>query len=233
MTTFRKHATMWNRGVVLGVLAMCAGSVHAQTQQPPYSLFQYATLTGSGNTINATSIPVVISTGVTVYVNLTMQFNADSNGNLTMVTGYPQQIAAPVVVTAGFKAGNYVGPATVNSGNNLITVAGPGVTAGGATEWSLSASSGATTCSYPSTATWYVGPLSTNPLASRLQSAGLTSTAWSYGVGAETACGNAFWGTNSLLGFSQVGNTITIVSFTRNASDSAVPVDQITYTLKP
>jgi len=230
MTTIDLRSVMGKRSVGLAALVLWAWSAGAQTT--PSAQFQYATLTGNNNTITATSIPVTISPGVTVYVNLTLQFNVDSNGNLTVATGSPTQTVAPAALTSAFQAGSYVGPSTINSGNSLINVAGPGITSGGATEWSLSTATGANGCTYPNSATWYVVPSpSASPLASRLQSAGITSTAWYYGTGGSS-CGNAFWINNSLLGFSQVGNTITIASFTHSGSDFSVPVDQITYTLK-
>lgn len=202
--------------------------VRAQSQQGPAAEFQYATLTGSGNTITASQVPVVISSGLTVYENVTMQFNVDSNGNLTLASGYPQIAPAPTLLTSGFIAGNYVGPSTVANGKALVTVSGPGVTDGGATEWSISAASGADPTTSPSSATWYVGPISNNPMAARLQSAGITSTAYSYGFA------TAWYGecNSCLIGVSQTGNTITIVTFTNNI-DRSTPVAQITYTLRP
>ena len=136
---------------------------------------------------------------------------------------------APVT---SFQAGTYRSPSTILSGQGIITLAGPG-SAGGGIQWSLAAASGAASCTYPSTATWFVGPIASNPLvAARLAKAGITSTAWSYGVGNGGSCG--VWGTNDLLGFSQIGNTLTIARFTSSSGvDQAVPVDQITYTLVP
>ncbi|MGH9614526.1 MAG: hypothetical protein ACRD4P_15750 [Bryobacteraceae bacterium] len=201
------------------------------TSPPPYALFQYSTLTGSGNTVTATWVPVVTATGSTIYKNMTLQFNVDLAGNLTIASGYPKVVPAPPPIVSSFRAGRYVGPSTVLSGEAIINVAGPGITAGGATEWSLASAAGASACTYPGTATWYVGPLASSPLAARLKKIGITSTAWSYGVGGD-ACSGA-WRTNTLLGFSQVGNTLTIVSFTYGGVDNPEPLDQITYTLAP
>jgi hypothetical protein len=206
----------------------------AQAPKPPYALFDQATLTGSGNTITATQIPVVTATGAIVYLSATLQFNVDANGGLTLSTGYPQVSAAPTVITGNFKAGRYVGPSTILGGKGIVSVMGPGLTDGGATEWTLSAASGADPYTYPGSASWYVGSITNpnHPLAARLSKAGITSTAWSYGVGSAYNTNN--WLTNSLIGVSQVGNTITIASFTSSGpTDHNVPVDQITYTLAP
>jgi hypothetical protein len=214
--------------MILGFFAICTWPAHAQT--PPYALLQNATLTGSGNTITAVNIPVVISVGVIVYVSLNLQFNVDSNGNFTVTPGYPQITQSFTPLASNFVAGNYVGPSNINSGNNLVTVSGPGITSGGATEWSLAASAGGSNYTYPPSATWYVGPIASNPIASRLQSAGITSTAYSYGVTGGNV-GNIYWEPNTLIGVSQIGNTITLVSFSYNGNDRNVPQDQITYTL--
>ena len=129
--------------------------------------------------------------------------------------------------TDGFEAGNYIGPS--NDTNYLLTVSGPGVGTGGITEWSLQASSGASSGTYPSTATWYVGPLnSSNPLYTRLQMDGITSTAYSYGTGGG---GSNAWPNCSLLGFAQTGSGLTIVNFTDlNCIDHNTQQATITYT---
>jgi hypothetical protein len=199
----------------------------AASTAPPYSLFQNATLTGTGNILTATWLPVVTTKGTT-YKNITIQFNVDGLGNLTI--GSLQAAAAPAIIVSAFKAGKYVGPSNIYSGEMSLNIAGPGVTAGGGTEWTLAGAPGAYVYTYPESATWYVGTIATSPLAARLKAAGITSTAWSYGVGGGNE-GGVYWNNNSLLGFSQVGNTITIVSFTYNGADKAEPVDQITYTL--
>jgi hypothetical protein len=241
MSIFQQHNTFCRaaRSLVfaIGITGFCAVCAYAQveddispeatTPPPPYALFQYSTLTGSGNSITAGWIPIVTAKG-TIYKNLTLLFNVDSSGNLTLATGYPHVIPSPPPVVYSFKAGKYIGPPTVCT-NMLIAIGGPGVAPGGATEWTLSAASGAATCTYPDSATWYVGSLASSPLAARLKAAGITSTAWSYGVGGTPYSGA--WASDSLLGFSQVGNTLTIVSFTKYGKDYSEPVDQITYTL--
>jgi hypothetical protein len=229
----------WRRAARLGALAMVFSAalvfvIGAQTPQTPSAQFQYSNLTGSGNTINATHIPVVTASGVTVYVNLAMQFNVDANGNLTLSSGFPQATLFPALLTTSFVAGKYVGPSAILSGKTSVIVSGPGVTDGGATEWSLSAAAGADNCTYPSSATWYVGPIANNPLAARITKAGITSTALSYGVGSSQCSTDAAWGVNTLIGVSQIGNSITFVSFNRvNSNDLNIPVSQITYNLAP
>jgi hypothetical protein len=152
---------------------------------------------------------------------------------VTYTLGTPATFPAQPVTS--FQAGQYVGPSTILSGKGLVTVNGPGASDNGTTEWSLSGASGADNCTFPSTATWYAGSIANSPYATRLQNAGITSTALSYGVASSPACGisgvnaNA-WRPDALMGVSQDGNTITIFSFSDGA-DRSTPVDQITYTL--
>lgn len=209
----------------------------AATTVPPYALFQYSTLVGADNTVTATWVPVTNSSGKTIYQNVTLLFDIDSSGNLTIAPGYPKFVPSPMPLVTSFAAGRYVGPASTETTTFAITVSSLGVAPGGATEWSLAAAKGAYTYTYPSSGTWYAGPIASNPLASRLKAAGITSTAWSYGVGGSCNCtlGNGGWyKTNALLGFSQTGNQLNIVSFTDDTGkDYSEPVSQITYTLAP
>jgi hypothetical protein len=222
-------------------------AVHAQNQEEDlrpevtaptyYAQFQYATLTGTTNTINMTRVPVVTATG-TVYKNITLQVTVDSKGDVTLASGSPTVVASPSVVVSAFKAGTYVGPSTVNGGRNLITVSGPAVVPGGTTVWSITASPDADSCTYPASGTWYVGPISgNNPLAARLVKAGITSTAYSYGTGgdSDTSCtANGDWAGGTIIGASQTGNQLVLSSFSSlGFADHNAPIDQITYTLQP
>jgi len=198
--------------------------------------FQYSTLTGTTSTINATMVPVTNSIGAIAYENLTIPFvvTEDESGKLHVTAGIITVVPAPQFEANGFLAGNYVGPG--GGTNLLITLSGPGVTAGGATVWSISTSPGATGCTYPTSAMFYVGPLTSNPLYPRLKAAEITSTAYSYGIEGQQACNppDQSWDTGGILGFSQTGNTLTIVSFSKvGAYDSNTPYDQVTYTLIP
>lgn len=234
-----------NRAVLAAALCSLTYTIALKAQEPdlerltqnaaataPYALFQFSTLTGFGDTVTATLVPVVTSTGVIVYKNVTLQFNVDASGNLTLAAGFPQVGPSPTPIVSSFHAGRYVGPSTILGGNAIINISGPGVTVGGATEWTLAAASGASPYTYPGTGTWYVGPIATSPLATRLKSAGITSTAWYYGVASASGDGCA-WYTDALIGVSQVGNTLTIVNFSYCGTDYSVPQNQITYTLVP
>jgi hypothetical protein len=222
----------------LFLATVLAAVATAQSNTPnPGPLFQYSALTGTGNTIIATRVPINTSSGSVVYQDITLQFDNDGNGNLTITAGFPTMNASPNLLVSSFQAGKYAGPRSVANGKATVTVSGPGVADGGSTTWSSMSTSDADPCTYPVSATWYVGPIENNPLAARLKKVGITSTAWNYGVaggGIAFSCGGSpffAWGNGAIIGVSQVGNTITFASFTNNSFDSASPVDQVTYTL--
>jgi hypothetical protein len=247
---FTKHAfKFW---MALPAVAFAAGVTldYAQAQKEddgtsqantstPYAEVQYATLTGSTDAINVTMLPLVTANGV-VYENVTvpLEVSVSSKGVVTVKTGTPTVVAAPIPVVSNFVAGSYVGPGgTGSTGTQLLTLAGPGVTSGGATEWSVTTTSGATGCTFPTTATFYVGPLASNPLYPRLNKAGITSTAYSYGVMGAQACYtegvNDWWYQGAIVGFSQTANALNIVTFSYGGTeDQSTPGAQITYTLK-
>ena len=213
----------------LALAAAPALSAHAQTTTvTPHSHFGDATITSTNSTIDAIRVPAVDSDGKTHYWDVELVFDTDDLGNLTLAAGYPTITSSDNPLTAHFKPGTYVSP----SGAKIV-VSGPGVTSGGATEWSLAQSG--TTCSFPYSATWYVGTLTSNPLYARLKRDGITSTAYSYGIlGTSASCGSGYWDSGALLGFSQTGNALTIVSFSVSGTDdSSTPGAQITFTYEP
>jgi hypothetical protein len=237
----------WHRAVwpAMILTAACAVVVHAQSGTPapastiPATQLQYATVTGSGNSIIASRVPVLNSKGQVIYQDITIQFDVDQDGNVTLTSGYPTMALSPNVQTAAFQPGKYIGPSSILKGNSVVTVSGPGVSPSGATQWSLTTPPGSDSCTRPTSATWYTGGSTEgSPFAARLKYAGITSTAWSYGIigTASTGCSSSsHWDAGVLIGASQIGNTLTLVSFSNcgGCSDSSTPVDQITYTLMP
>ena len=226
---------------ILTGLTVCLFVASAQAPNPPYALFQNAAITASGNTINATRVPVVTQSGVPVYVDVAIQFSVDNNGNLSIASGFPQFTPSPALLTSQFRPGTYAGPSTLLGGKARIVVSGPGIATGGASQWSLSAGPGADPCTIPLSATWYDGSPGSGPYASRIAAAKITSTDWSYGIATSVASscqtttgikpGNWIYG--ALIGLSQTGNTLTITSFTQaGTTDLSTPQDTIVFTLQ-
>ncbi len=201
-----------------------AGAAAAPVSQP-----QYASITGANDTLQLSRLPVTYN-GVIYYADLTLalQFGVSGDGGVTFnVT--PTVVASPALTVNNFKAGTYIGPADVNGDKSIIVVAGPAPLGNGGTGWSLTTTSASSPLTYPSTAVWYDEPIANNPLAIRLQNAKITSNQLSYGEGDS----GSTWAPNSLLGFSQVGNTLVISDFSNCCGDQSTPYDTITYTLVP
>lgn len=202
------------------------------TTPAPYAEFQNSTLTGTTNTVTITMLPVVLSNGSIVYKNVTIPITVTESATsaVTLTAGTITATATPLGPANGFKAGNYVGPG--GGKVQLLTLSNPGQTGSGATEWTLTTTAGATGCTYPTTATFYVGTLTSNPLYARLKAAGITSTAYSYGVMGNQTCGaGPWWSNDAIIGVSQTGNNLNILSFSyEGTDDQGTPGSQITYT---
>ena len=224
--------------ILIGLSTCAVGSALAAT---PTVYAGSATITGSGDVVTATRIPVQAADGSILYYDVTTTFGVTAAGALS-VTSTTIQPSANLIIS-NFQAGTYASPAGGNTWTNLLS--GPGIGPAGTTAWSFNSNGGANpTCSYPYTATWYTGPISSNPYATRLTTAGITSTDYSYGISgpvAEPSCSipasaefNNADGVAPLIGATQTGNTLTIVSFTdTSGKDHSVPVAEITYTLSP
>ena len=231
MSAFYKCLSSGRRVAFLATTLMIltvTWAIASQAQAPPYSLFQNSTLTGSGNTVTATQLPVITTSG-TKYFNVTLLFDVAADGTLTLAPGYPQIVPSPMTIVSNFLAGNYFGPSNENL--FLITVSGPGITTGGYTEWSLAESSGGSACMYPSNATWYVGPVKNIPLYTRIKNAGINTQGWeAFGLIGSQTCNFPNWDTGTLVGLAQTGNQLTISSFsTFGYTDQSTPVDNISY----
>lgn len=220
------------------ILAFSGALAYPAAAAQPTAFLEDSTIVGAGGTLTATRVPVETSTGNIVYQDVTIQLNATTKGGLTLAPGYPKVQLSQPLITSGFLAGNYAGPATLANGKYLVTVTGPGVGTGGTTVWGLAASKGANICTAPLTATWYTGPIASSPLAARLKKDKISAADYSYGVVGGgipfTPCYNqlSYYATfqqGALIGASQTENSLTIVSFTDNGTDSSTPVASITY----
>ncbi len=213
-------------GIFCALSAGFAQTPTPATTAPGTAYLQNATIVGSTNSLSITRLPVTAG-GKTYYWDILLPFDVDTAGNVS--TGMLTAEHSPNLISSAFESGTYHTPSTVFSGKGLITVTGPGVWNGVYTEWTIGAASGANGCTYPATAVFYVSSLSGNPIYARLKKAGISSTAWSYGVG-TSSCYNT-WPGNGIIGVSQVGKTLTIASFSYGSTDYSTPVDTITYSL--
>lgn len=216
-------------GAWAATIPVAAQSVDAAGSSNNAYFQNAATIVGSTNSISITRVPVSAG-GKTYYWDVTIPFLVDSDGSIVVQPAETTKSA--IFIDSAFTAGSYNGPPGTLNGQAKIALAGPAVFNNSYTEWTISTLSGANGCTYPESAVIYVVPsLSDSPIYSRLKKAGITSNAWSYGIAQSTNC-YATWPGDGIIGVSQVGNTLTIASFTYYSTDSSTPVDEIVYTLK-
>ena len=196
-----------------------------------------ATITGAGDIVQVSRMPVQTSSGTVVYYDVTITFGVTSAGALSVVSTTIGP--SPSLIITNFKAGTYASPAGLNF---TELVSGPGIGPAGTTAWNIAKSGGSNLgCAYPATASWYTGPIASNPYAARITGAGITTTDYSYGIsgpissicsGVESQEFNNASNVAPLIGASQTGNSLTLVSFTDpTGKDHSVPVGQVTLTL--
>jgi hypothetical protein len=235
-TVIKRNALMKNplalRSSLLLALSLgwtiVAAAQTSPAPQPPYAQLQNSGLVAAGNTISLTRIPVVVGAATTIYKDMILQFDVDGSGNFTLSPGFPQITDSPSMLVSSIVPGKYV------LGKYALNVTGPAVLSGGVLAYSITMADDANGNTYPSQATFYVGALDKVPIADRIKKAGITSTAWNYGLASGNNCCSYWPPANMLIGVSQIGNTLTIASFSTGWStttDKNAPTDQIIYTL--
>jgi hypothetical protein len=191
--------------------AACLLSSGAEAYAQTTVSAQSASISGASGTIVATRVPVQIGSGTPSYFDVTIALTATtSGGTVTGVSVSGSSAPSQTIQTAGFQAGTYM-----DSVGNTYFVTGPGVGPGGATSWSLIASSG-DNCNSIIDLTWYTGAGKQNPEYPRVAKAKIINPdEYSFGVsGGTNGCfGSADFYQGFLIGASQNGNGITISSF--------------------
>ena len=203
---------------------LAASPAGAQTTTPSAE-FQYSAITGTNSVINVSRVPVTKSNGQIVYYDMALTFDVSAGGVPTLATSAITLSQNLRVST--FKTGTYVASADTNFS---VLVTGPGIAEAGTTAWTLSSTG--EVCGLPSTGNWYAGSISSNPYASRITAAGITSTDFSYGI-VGTPNANCYpFASGNLIGASQVGNTLTIADFSAgNGTDGSIPLSVTTFVL--
>ncbi len=116
---------------ILSLIVLALGTNLAEAVTPK-AAFGSALITGANNRISVSRVPVINSTGVVTYKDITINFEVSSSGVLTMAPFNPTITASPSLITSGFKAGNYK-----DGRGNKYVLSGPSVVPGTTrTAWS-------------------------------------------------------------------------------------------------
>ncbi|MGH7113606.1 MAG: hypothetical protein ACREE9_03835 [Stellaceae bacterium] len=223
------------RGVLLPMLALlaalpgiCATGPADAASKPIY--FDESSIVGIGRTVTALRVPIETAPNTFIYKDVTIELTADAKGNLEWATKEPISALSPPLATSNIRAGIYLIPTCSQCG---IQITGPtSIGNGGEAEWTITPAPGTKIVpaeSPPNPAVFYTGPLAGNPLAARLENAGLTSAQYAYGeIGASSLYGA--WYPNGLIGLRLVGNELVVAAFTDSGEiDHNVPWTQIIY----
>jgi hypothetical protein len=238
------------RHLPCALLLFAAPPAASWASPPAAPRLQDAVIRGSGGTLSITRLPIHTANGI-IYRDVTIELHVDDSGNVTLNTdsaghavagGLPgvlptghvtlsapasgtiqlaQRPSAPLVLQH-FTPGTYEA-----AGSPLVKLAErPPENVHGLPTWSLTTIGDAD--GPLERATWYSGPAALNPVARRLEEAGIDSADYAYGTAA--AGGNEMFGGGAIIGVSQQGNTLKIVSFRKGCcSATDKPVTQLVF----
>lgn len=193
---------------------------------------QGASISAAGGTIAVAHLPVQVAGGAPSYFDLTITLTGISvGGTPSGVKVAGKSVASQIIASDGFQQGTYK-----DASANVYSVTGPGVGPGGATAWSLTfLSQGQNFPCILDSVTWYTDPGPNNPEAPRLQAAGITTTAYSFGLSGGSSCAESAFSNGALVGVAHTGSGIAISSFSSftgsKPADSSTPTS--TWTLTP
>ncbi len=203
-----------------GLALLIGASPAAWAATTPTVYLDYGNVVTAGSLLHATRVPILTSTGVVIYKDVTIQFLTNGAGTLTFTS--IQQPSLPIA--PNLSQGIYYLPGFPTFG---LQVTGPGP--GGI--WTIAAAPKYNpACGGPMTVSAYT---TANPNYARLQRAGIKPDPNTlYGViGAPTASGSYcpfqdsyVWTQGSLVGVQQSGSSISIESYSYDgSSDRATP----------
>ncbi|WP_411728103.1 hypothetical protein [Methyloglobulus sp.] len=175
---------------------------------------QQATINGAADAVTLTRVPVMKADGIIIYKDISMFFNVDSAGNVTLPSALVQITPSPTINVGAFKPGTYNGyDLAPQCGGHTFKVGSPGVGSGGQISGSIQRINGSNCDTF--NASWTSGPITGHPHQAKLNAAGITSTAYNWGVmgtaGGQTVVSG--WKAGDIIGAVQTGNQLSLVNF--------------------
>jgi hypothetical protein len=180
---------------------------------------QDAAISAGVNVVTMNRVPVIDATGTPNYFDVTIKLTATLLGGGPTVSGVKATATSrpsPHLVTNGFV------PGTHNDENgNLYTVAGPSIGPGGATAWTLTLVTDKAGCAMIG-GFWYTDQGPNNPEYGRVTAANITPPLYSFGL-LQNSNGDCLapFSANALIGLIEVGDTLTLESFTFGGDKSS------------
>ena len=208
---------------LLYALSFLSTSVQAQ----PRAFLQLGAPSGVENRMSITRVPVSDKNGTIKYYDVSLVFNVDSAGRLTLNTGATKVTASPNVAVGAFKPGIYQGGRFVC---DEYTVGAPGIVGGGRVAGSIADKNcGLGYLSF--SASWVTGPIAGHPNEAALRAAGITYQGYSWGIVGDVGDDwpEIGWDPGDLIGVVQSGQQLVIHNF----GDDKEEDSSIAFTLCP
>ncbi len=211
------------------VIGLVSGYAPAALPAVPAIFMQQATINGAADAVTLTRVPVRNAAGTIIYKDISLFFNVDSAGNVTLPSALVQITPSPTINVGAFKQGTYNGYSLAPGCglNNNFKVGSPGVGSGGRISGSIQRINDSNCDTF--NASWTSGPITGHPNQAKLNAAGITSTAYNWGVmgtaGTTTASSNGVrgWQAGDIIGAVQTGNQLSLVNFgIDNKADTAL-----------
>jgi hypothetical protein len=163
------------------------------------------------NRVNLNRVPVRGSTGAYKYFDIALVFNVAPNGTVTLNAAATKITASPSLAVGGFKPGLYT--SSVDGQWCDYQVGSPGAVGGARTAGSLSLADGWSRCIL--SLDWVTGPVAGHPDQARLQEAGITTNAYSWGIvgGVGADFGVLGWEPGDIVGVVQTGNSLVVRNY--------------------
>jgi hypothetical protein len=204
-TTRARHFTY-----AVGAIALLIGAAQApaQSEVPPYGASAAETapdytstttltggtmysdlgvISGAGNTVNMSRVPVRTSTGSILYKDIVIKFDVGATGTVALSAGFPTVTSSVALSTGNFRAGNYK-----DTLGHVYGVQGPAALSGGRTKWTLAwVPPAGKTGSF--NLTWATGAVTGHPFEGVLKRYGITASTYSWGLVGQEATGTAGW----------------------------------------
>jgi hypothetical protein len=210
------------------VAILVSGYAQATLAGDPALFMQSATIKGAANALTLRRVPAQDADGKITYKDISMRFDVDAFGNVTLNTDSVKITPSPTLKVGEFKQGTYNGyhacdilsPPRCDA---TFKVGSPGVGSGGRISGSIQRISGRDDDEF--SASWTSGPIAGHPHEAKLNEAGITSTAYNWGVmgtaGSHTQ--NSGWKAGDIIGAVQAGGNLTLVNFANdNKADSTL-----------
>ena len=206
--------TLTTRDLLISLAAGLIVVTSGASAAPPDMLLQSANVSGSGNTLNVTRVPVRDSTGKITYKDIELSFDVSNTGVVTLGAGSPVVTTSPSLNVAAFRAGIYK-----DSLNRHVQVSGPSVLAGGRTGWTMNWIDPGAGAYF--NATWATGAVTGHPNGTTLTAFGITTTTYSWGVIGSNNGFLANWFAAYVFGAAQLGDVLTLHYFHNDTAENA------------